>query len=78
MQKGKCILHATKKYKLKVWVGITLGGILLISLTLIVAIVVYRNKLRRKENGVANRKEQEVANKRSMLEMEPRSFLYQG
>jgi hypothetical protein len=56
MHKGKCILHATKKNKLKVWVGITLGGILLIALALIVAIVVYRNKLRRKEQGGCQQK----------------------
>jgi serine/threonine protein kinase len=69
MHKGECILHHRKKNKLKIVIGITLSGFLIIALALIVAIVVYRNKVRRKEQGADN--------ERSGLEMERSSFFSQ-
>jgi len=69
MHKGECILHHRKKNKLKIVIGITLSGFLIIALALIVAIVVYRNKVRRKEQGAGN--------ERSGLEMERSSFFSQ-
>jgi len=39
MHKGECILHHRKKNKLKIVIGITLSGFLIIALALIVAIV---------------------------------------
>eukprot|EP00253_Pinus_taeda_P005299 PITA_05299 len=74
MHKGECILnqgkhiqHHTKNNKLKIVLGLTLIGILMMALALIVGIVLYRNKFRGKEQGFAN--------KRSGLEKKFRSFL---
>jgi hypothetical protein len=52
VHKGDCILPNSNKNKKRVVLGITLGGILIIAVALIVGIVVYRKKFRRKE-GVA-------------------------
>jgi serine/threonine protein kinase len=51
MHKGECILQNSNKnnIKLKVVLGTTLSGILIIALALIAGTIVYRNKLRRKE-----------------------------
>nr|ABK24881.1 unknown [Picea sitchensis] len=52
VHKGDCILPNSNKNKKRVVLGITLGGILIIAVALIVGIVVYRKKFRRK-GGVA-------------------------
>jgi hypothetical protein len=54
MDKRECVPHNSNKNKLKVIVGTTLSGILIIALALMVGIAVYRNKCRRKEQGAAN------------------------
>eukprot|EP00253_Pinus_taeda_P009510 PITA_09510 len=54
IHKGERVLHHTNKNKLKIILGITLSGFLILALALIVAIVVYRNKFKRNEHGVGN------------------------
>eukprot|EP00253_Pinus_taeda_P021568 PITA_21568 len=54
IHKGEWVLHHTNKNKLKIILGITLSGFLVLALALIVAIVVYRNKFKRNEHGVGN------------------------
>lgn len=50
-EKRKCTLQSSKRGNLKVVLGTTLGGFLIIGL---IVGVVYRNKFRRKEEGVVN------------------------
>jgi serine/threonine protein kinase len=52
MEKRKCTLQNSNNPNLRVVLGITLGGILIIASVLIVGVVVYRNKFRRKEEGL--------------------------
>eukprot|EP00253_Pinus_taeda_P024024 PITA_24024 len=58
--KGECILHNTKENKLKVVLGTTLTGIPIIALALIVAIIMYRNKFGKKEQGTVLEEERSL------------------
>jgi hypothetical protein len=55
MNKRECTLQNSNNNKLKVVLGITLSGILIIALALIVGIVLYRKKFGRNKEGVATK-----------------------
>lgn len=73
MNKRECTPHNSKvsnKNKLKVLLGITFSGILVIALALIVGIVMYSKKFYKREESVAT--------KRIGVNKESKSLLNQG
>jgi serine/threonine protein kinase len=70
MNKRGCTLQISNNNKSKVVLGMTLSGILILSLALIVGIVLYRKK--------TGRNKEAVANQMSAMEKKPKPLLDQG
>jgi hypothetical protein len=61
MDEKECTLKSSNNNKLKVVLGTTFSGIVMVALALIAGIAVYLKKFRRKEDGVATKSSEKGA-----------------